>query len=75
MRTSKNVQACPGGGRIFYHSALLCRQLESISLSLTPLMDMMQISCWSKKDKIEGGKKKEVEESAAMSRAAGKVKT
>lgn len=33
MRTSKNVQACPGGGRIFYHSALLCRQLESISLS------------------------------------------
>lgn len=33
MRTSKNVRVRQGGGRIFYQSALLCPQQESLSLA------------------------------------------
>lgn len=42
--------------------------------SLLLLMDMMQISYRSKKDKIEK-KNRELEESKEMSKAAGKVNT
>lgn len=43
--------------------------------SLLLLMDMMQISYRSKKDKTEEKKNREIEESKEMSKAAGKVNT
>lgn len=53
MRTSKNVQACRRGDEssISLPSYAFEQEQENISPSL--LMDMMQISCWRKKDKIE----------------------
>lgn len=50
MRTSKNVRACRGGGE---ESDRLVMPSAREPLSLSLLMDMMQISSWSKKDKIE----------------------
>lgn len=68
MRTSKNVRACLGEGKI---SSPWYAFGKRVSLFLSSLMDTMQISRWSK-DTIE--EKREVEESKEMSKAAGKVK-